>query len=159
MDYSVANAGFERFQSAMEKDVERMRDFQERMSQVRGKGEAAEGRITAEVDSENGLAVLDIDPRVLRMPVEDISTEIRAAVNAAFKDFQDKTGSLAAELYGAQGEDPEKILADPSALLAKIEELGNNFAVQLQDMARELSVQQQRAKDIAGRMTPPRDLD
>ncbi|MBA9001968.1 MULTISPECIES: YbaB/EbfC family nucleoid-associated protein [Thermomonospora] len=157
MDYSLGSASFDRFQAAMEQDAERMRGFQERMSQIRGRGEAADGRIVAEVDSEGGLTALDMDPRVLRMPLEDISAEIRKAVNAAFKDFQDQAAAMAAELYGTKDEDPEKILADPSALLSKVEELGNNFAVQLQDMVRELNAQQQRAKDIAAGMNPPRD--
>ncbi len=138
-----------------EDQMVRMRELRERMADVVGQGEAADGRITAEFRQEGGLTALDLDPRVLRLPSAELSLEIRAAVNAAAQDFQTKVTQAGGELFGG-AEDAAARLAEPKAALAQMEKLGNDFAVQMKDVLRELTTQQQRAKGAVQEIRGPR---
>jgi DNA-binding protein YbaB len=151
----LSGDAFERVLRDAENSMPKVGEMRERITAIAGKGEGADGRITAEYSSESGLSALEIDPRALRLPSDELSQEIRAAVNAAAKDFKGRLTQVSGELFGAKGEasdpnDPEAAKPlDPSAALAQVEKLGNAFAGQMKDLLRELGAQQQRAKDAA----------
>jgi DNA-binding protein YbaB len=161
-DFGLSGDEFERVLREAENSLPKVGEMRERIREIVGKGEAAGGRITAEYSSEGGLSALQIDPRALRLPSDELSQEIRAAVNAAAKDFQGQLSQVSGELFGQKGEAPdpndpkaaEQIL-DPSAALAQVEKLGDAFAGQMQGLLRELNVQQQRAKDAAEQYRKP----
>lgn len=143
-DFSLGE-GFERFQRDMEQNVGDFSKMQERIKEVVGKGEAADGRIAAEYRSDGGLTALSMDPRALRLPSEELSEEIRRAVNAASQDFQTQVRAASSDMFQMDA-DPNKAM-DPSKALASLDKIANGFAGQMKDLARELGLQQQRAKE------------
>ena len=141
----IPGQSFERFIRDAESQMSKAEELKARMAEVVGRGESADGRVIAEFQSDGGLTALDLDPRTLRLSSGELSLEIRAAVNAAASDFQQKLSQVGGELFGGTDDDARK-LADPKKALAEAEKLGNDFAVQMKDVLRELTVQQQRAK-------------
>ena len=150
----VPDRDFERALRNSEDQLSKATELKERMVEVVGRGEAADGRISAEFRSVGGLTALDLDPRVMRLSSDELSLEIRAAVNAAAKDFQTKIGQVGGELFGTS--EDAKRLTDPKTALAQAEKLGNDFATQMKDVLRELTVQQQRAKSAMEQIRDPR---
>jgi len=136
--------GIGRYQRDMEQQMGEYTKIQDAIKEAVGRGEGAEGRIVAEYRTEGGLTRLDLDPRALRLPSDQLSTEIRTAVNAAAEDFQAKVREASSAIF--KFDNPEKAL-DPSAALASLDKMANGFATQMKDLARELGLQQQRAKD------------
>jgi DNA-binding protein YbaB len=154
-DFTPGGDNFERFLRNMEQSTSEFTELQERINEVVGKGEAADGRITAEYTTKEGLSALQLDPRALRLPAEELSQEIRAAVNAAAKDFQSQVTEMSGKLFGAPG-DP-KAQVDPAEAMAKLDQIGNAFAGQMKDLVRELGIQQQRSKEAMERHRNLRD--
>lgn len=136
---------FERYQRDMQQQMGDLTKMQESIKAAVGRGEAADGRIVAEYKSEGGLSRLDLDPRALRLPAAELSDEIRTAVNAAAQDFQTKVREAGSSVF-QMPDDPQKAV-DPAKALASLDKIANGFAGQLRDLARELGVQQQRAKE------------
>lgn len=145
--------GFERFQRDMEQSMGDLNKMQERIKEAVGKGEAAEGRIRAEYKSEGGLTALDLDPRALRLPAVELSAEIRAAVNAAAEDFQRQVREASSSMF-KMPENPADAI-DVSGALASLDKISNGFAGQMKELARELGLQQQRAKEAMDRYQGP----
>ncbi|MGH3392836.1 MAG: YbaB/EbfC family nucleoid-associated protein [Actinomadura sp.] len=144
----------EGFLKNAEQNMAKAGQLKDRIAEVKGVGEAADGKIRAEFNSSDGLARLDLDPRALRLPSEELSEEIRSAVNAASKDFQFQLSQVTKSMFGLP-EDPMGLIQDPASDMAKVEtharaqaaKLGDAFAGQMKDLLRELGVQQQRAKE------------
>ena len=161
-EYSLNSGGFERFLQDAEKNMAKAGQLKDRIADVTGRGDALDGRIHAEFTSTDGLARLDLDPRVLRMPSEELSQEIRAAVNAASKDFQTQLSQVTGSMFGMPT-DPLSVMNDPVSDMAKLQEhakeqasqLGDAYAGQMKDLLRELGVQQQRAKEAMERYRGP----
>lgn len=139
-----------------ENSMSKVNEMKDRIAATVGEGEAADGRIKAEFAGEGGLRALDLDPRVMRLPSQELSEQIMAAVNAAAKDFQEKIASISGELFGGGSEAEAGRLADPKVALANVEKLGNAFAGKMQEVLRELTAQQQSAKDAMGQYRDPR---
>jgi DNA-binding protein YbaB len=157
-DIGGVGDGLERILRDAETGLPKITKMRERIGELVGKGEAADGRITAEFTSGDGVSALELDPRVLRLPVAELSNEIRAAVNAASKDFQDQLTRMSSELFGGadsaaepRGPQDAKPFQDPATALGQLEKMGDAFAGQMKDLLRELTVQQQRAKEAAER--------
>lgn len=156
-DFGFAGEGLERILRDAESGMPKLGEMRDRIGELVGKGEAADGRITAEFTSTGGLSALELDPRVLRLPAAELSQEIRAAVNAASKDYQDQLSRVSGDFFGGtapgdpRGADDAKPFQDPAAALAHLDKMGNAFAGQMKDLLRELTVQQQRAKEAAER--------
>ncbi|WP_406040839.1 YbaB/EbfC family nucleoid-associated protein [Micromonospora sp. NBC_00898] len=54
-----------------------------RLTAARGSGAAAGGLVHVELDGTGDLIALDLDPRVMRLPSEDLATAIREAFGTA----------------------------------------------------------------------------
>jgi DNA-binding protein YbaB len=158
-DFGFAGEGRERVLRDAESGMPKVGEMRDRIGDLVGKGAAAGGRITAEFTSTCGLSVLDLDPRVLLLPAAELSKEIRAAVNAASKDFQDQLTRVSGALFGdasggsaePRGPEDAKPFQDPAVALGRLEKIGDAFAGQMKDLLRELNVQRQRAREAAER--------
>jgi DNA-binding protein YbaB len=155
-DFGTDGDRLERILSAAESGMPEIGKLRERITEIVGKGEAAEGRITAEYTSEVGLSALELDPRTLRLPVAELSQAIKDAVNAAAEDFRAQVTGVGGALFASGGTtanplDPAaaRPFQDPSAALAQVEQMGNAFAGQMKDLLRELGAQQRRAQQAA----------
>jgi DNA-binding protein YbaB len=157
-DFGAVGDGLERILRDAESGMPKVGQLRERIGELVGKGEAADGRITAEFTSTGGLSALELDPRVLRLPTAELSQAIQTAVNAASKDFHEKLTRVSGELFGGdtssagpRGPQDAKPFQDPAAALSRLEKMSNPFAGQMKELLRELSVQQQRAREAAER--------
>ncbi|MBM0225875.1 MULTISPECIES: YbaB/EbfC family nucleoid-associated protein [Micromonospora] len=54
-----------------------------RFTAARGSGDAAGGLVHVELDGTGDLTALDLDPRVMRLPAEDLAAAIREAFGTA----------------------------------------------------------------------------
>ncbi|TDD80506.1 YbaB/EbfC family DNA-binding protein [Actinomadura darangshiensis] len=136
---------FERYQRDMQEQMGDFSKMQESIKAAVGRGEAADGRVIAEYKAEGGLTKLELDPRAMRLPAVELGEEIRTAVNAAAQDFQAKAREASKAMFDVP-DDPAKGM-DPSKALASLDKIANGFAGQMRDLARELGLQQQRAKE------------
>jgi DNA-binding protein YbaB len=157
-DFGGVGDGLERILRDAESGMPKVGQMRERIGELVGKGEAADGRITAEFTSVGGLSALELDPRVLRLPAAELGQEIRTAVNTAAKDFQEQLTRVSGDLFGGanssggpRGPQDAKPFQDPAAALGRLEKMGDAFAGQMKELLRELSVQQQRAREAAER--------
>jgi DNA-binding protein YbaB len=136
--------GLERFQRDVEAQMGDFGKMRESIREAVGRGEAADGQVVAEYTVEGGVSRLDLDPRAMRMGSQELAQEIRTAVNAAAADFQAKVREASVAMFNAT--DAQKAI-DPSAALASLDKMSNGFAGQMKELARELGLQQQRAKE------------
>ncbi|MEU1392655.1 MULTISPECIES: YbaB/EbfC family nucleoid-associated protein [unclassified Nonomuraea] len=74
-------------------DIRPLEELQQSLDAVRGRGEAADGRVTAEVLPTGALGGLRIDPRAMRLGADALAEAVLAAANAAGED-------LAAQMSG-----------------------------------------------------------
>jgi hypothetical protein len=88
IDEMLASARFPDFLKSRATEAGTLTD----VSEIRGEGTAADGRIRATVIAGGRLESLIADPRVMRMGSADLCQEIVLAVNAAVDERQTKTG-------------------------------------------------------------------
>ncbi|MFI7633214.1 YbaB/EbfC family nucleoid-associated protein [Nonomuraea sp. NPDC049400] len=69
-------------------DVAALERLSEEIGAVRGRGEAAEGRVVAEVTQTGALAGLTIDPRAMRLGSTELAAAILEAAAAAARDAE-----------------------------------------------------------------------
>ncbi|MEU8320915.1 YbaB/EbfC family nucleoid-associated protein [Nonomuraea sp. NPDC048881] len=74
-------------------DIRPLEELQESLDAVRGRGEAADGQVRAEVLPTGALGGLRIDPRAMRLGADALAEAVLAAANAAAED-------LAAQMTG-----------------------------------------------------------
>ena len=53
-----------------------------------GRGEAADGRVRVVAGTGGELTSVELDPRAMRMPSEELAEELKSAVNAALRDLR-----------------------------------------------------------------------
>ncbi|WP_285778748.1 YbaB/EbfC family nucleoid-associated protein [Microtetraspora sp. NBRC 13810] len=68
-------------------DTRPLLDLQESLNAVRGRGEAANGQVTAEVLPSGALGGLRIDPRALRLGADALAEAVLAAAGDATADL------------------------------------------------------------------------
>lgn len=88
-------------------EVERLRD---QMTEVRGHGEAADGRVVAETSSTGELVGLTIDPRAMRLGSDELAAAVLEAAGAAVRNategMTDLVDPFIAETIGETGRRP-----------------------------------------------------
>ncbi|MFI6455287.1 YbaB/EbfC family nucleoid-associated protein [Streptosporangium amethystogenes] len=75
-------------------EVTGLEELQKSTSEVRGRGEAAQGRVTAETSLTGALTGLTIDPRAIRLGSGELAEAILQAADEAARDAEDQVRRL-----------------------------------------------------------------
>ncbi|WP_329085904.1 YbaB/EbfC family nucleoid-associated protein [Streptosporangium sp. NBC_01469] len=75
-------------------EVTGLEELQEHISEVRGRGEAAQGRVTAEASLTGALISLTIDPRAMRLGSGELAEAILQAADGAARDAGERAREL-----------------------------------------------------------------
>ncbi|GAA2311775.1 hypothetical protein GCM10010149_73150 [Nonomuraea roseoviolacea subsp. roseoviolacea] len=84
---SFLDAEMSRFLAQFEAEIRPLEELQERVQAVRGRGEAADGLVRAEVLASGALAGLRIDPRAMRLGADALAEAVLAAASEATADL------------------------------------------------------------------------
>lgn len=84
-----------------------------KLGAARGRGTAADGLVTVEVDGTSNIVDLVIEPRAMRLPSVDLAAAVKAAFGTARTAVQEELSTAAAEHRGAP----------PDAVRATLDEL------------------------------------
>lgn len=85
-----------RLLESFQQDVAALERLSDEIAAVRGRGEAAEGRVVAEVTPAGALAGLTIDPRAMRLGSADLAEAILEAAAEAARDAERGSSDLMA---------------------------------------------------------------
>ncbi|WP_433440782.1 YbaB/EbfC family nucleoid-associated protein [Nonomuraea sp. CA-141351] len=77
-----------------QRDVAALERLGDEIATVRGRGEAAEGRVVAEVTQGGALAGLTIDPRAMRLGSAELAAAVLEAAAAAARDAEQGANDL-----------------------------------------------------------------
>ncbi|MEU0564731.1 YbaB/EbfC family nucleoid-associated protein [Nonomuraea sp. NPDC005983] len=75
-------------------EITELEQLQGRIAAIRGRGEAAQGRVTAEVSQTGALAGLTLDARAMRLGSEELAEAILQAAGEAVRDAEQQTQEL-----------------------------------------------------------------
>lgn len=104
----------------------------EEAEEIVGEGEAADGRIRAAAVVGGSLKSIELDPRAMRLPSDELGAQIVVAVNAALEDLKTKvTESAGAAL---QGFDPEALAEQMLELQDQSVRQMSQFTAGMEDM-------------------------
>src|SRR4051812_15084207 len=90
--------------------AEQIRDLQDELMALIGRGEAADGKVSVEYATGIGMQNLQLDPRAMRMASQDLAEAITSAVREAMDDLQRQTRDLTRAKLGDLG-DTDKLRA------------------------------------------------
>jgi DNA-binding protein YbaB len=82
--------------------LQAMQDLVTRLSELVGRGTAADGLVEVSVDNAGALSQVAIDPQAMRLGSAELSAHVLAAARAASLDLQTRTQALLKETYGEQ---------------------------------------------------------
>jgi DNA-binding protein YbaB len=117
----------ERIAKQADEGLRRLAGLRERLDAVRGTGTAADGQIVVGADSSGRIDSIDLNPRVMRMPSQDLAEELLRAVNAA----QDDCARQAQDLIAQTGVDTS---VDEAAFEAMERRLNDAHAAFVREM-------------------------
>ncbi|GAA4640703.1 hypothetical protein GCM10023196_107290 [Actinoallomurus vinaceus] len=100
-----ASKGMEGVRKQLTEQAERFAELREKLAEVRGRGEAAEGKVVVEVAPGGALKSVQIDPRAMKLGSEVLAEAVLEAAGKAFQDLTDQTSELMKPAFG----DPEKL--------------------------------------------------
>jgi DNA-binding protein YbaB len=119
-DFSVRDP--ESIARAQREQMSRLQDMQEKLGQLVGRAESEDGRISLSFSEPQGLHDLHLDPRVLRLPSEEIAATIERLVNEARADLKQQTAEAAQETFG-DAMNPQTLLANMPQMEAGLGEI------------------------------------
>jgi DNA-binding protein YbaB len=88
--------------------AEKIKEMQDELMALVGRGEAADGKVRVEYATGTGMRNLQLDPRAMRMASHELAEAITSAVHEAMGDLQRQTSALTKERLGELG-DTEKL--------------------------------------------------
>jgi len=84
----------ERLADELQEDVTKLVRLQERITEVRGRGEAAQGRVVAEASANGALTGLRIDPRAMRLGSDELAEAVLQAAAGAVRNAGEQLNEL-----------------------------------------------------------------
>lgn len=98
----------------------------ERLRELTGNGESADGRIKVTCTAQDPLAELHIDARAMRLGSQELASEIRTAFRAAKTDLDRQVQQVTQEIYGDEGS-PLDAVKDPAELRKSLNDMQEMF--------------------------------
>lgn len=123
--------------------LEEVRALRDRIAALVGRAESADGLVRVEYTDADGLSVLDVSPRAMRLQSAELSEAILRTVRAARADLDEQRRAATAEVMGP-GFDPSAPV-DAAALRGRIDEAAEAF--------RRTSADSQALMDLVRRVT------
>jgi DNA-binding protein YbaB len=109
-----ARGPVENLMSLITQQNARLREAQVRMGRLRGKGKAADERVTVEVDQFGALVDLKIDPRAMRMGSETLGEAILSAAEQGARDVKAQVDEMVQPLIAELAGTNQRIGAAPA---------------------------------------------
>jgi DNA-binding protein YbaB len=138
-----ANIDVDKLLSGAHERMARVQDMQERLADLLGQAEGADGRVKATYTMAGGLTDLDIDPRALRMGSKDLAAAIKSTVHEASQDLQRQVAEVMSEVFG-EADNPMKLVGDRDAAVAKVQEAQAAYDRTMQDVMGQLDAVRKR---------------
>ncbi|MGH3486394.1 MAG: YbaB/EbfC family nucleoid-associated protein [Actinopolymorphaceae bacterium] len=110
--------------AAQRQNLERAEEMERRIAEVSGSATSEDERITVTYSETNGIESITLDPRVMRMPSEDLAAAVAQVANAARMDTREQMQRVVDETIGEQGQ-PD--LAELATNAAQVEAAMNEF--------------------------------
>jgi len=125
---------------ALQQSQQRMKALstvREKMADLEGKGESADGRVRVTCTSQDPVAEIYIDPRAMRMGSQELAEAIREAARRARAHLNEQVEELTAQEFG-DTVNPLGMLRDPERLKESLAEMQNMFQKASSDTQRML---------------------
>jgi DNA-binding protein YbaB len=90
----------EEFQRAQEERLGKLAELQQKIAEATGTARSEDDRIVVTYSEGNGVEEIRFDPRVMRMPSEDLAAEVARLVNEARADARRQMQQLVSETFG-----------------------------------------------------------
>jgi DNA-binding protein YbaB len=140
---AFANIDVDKLLNGAQERISRVQEMQERLADLAGQAEAAEGRIKATYTMAGGLTGLEIDPRALRMGSKDLADTVRSTVQEAAQDLQRQIAEAMSDVFGEK-DNPMNLVGDQNAAVAKAKEAQAAYDRTMQDVMGELDAVRKR---------------
>jgi DNA-binding protein YbaB len=99
----------------------RIRELDERISELVGEGEAADGDVWVSWTANGGIGEVQIDPEAMALSPEELADAVRTAVREALADLREQVRDVTAEVMG------EDFRADPEEARRQLEQARQEF--------------------------------
>lgn len=83
-----------RLMAQFQTDIQPLEELRHTLDAVRGRGEAANGQVKAEVLPSGALAGLHINPRAMRLGADALAEAVMAAANMAATDLAEQLSGM-----------------------------------------------------------------
>lgn len=141
----------EEIMATQREQMQKTQELERQLKEITGSATSEDERITVVYSEFNGLKELKLDPRVMRMPSDDLSAEIIRLVNEAKADGQSQIESLVQETFGEDGQpDPEQLTEQTAQLHMTMDELMRDTM----QMEGDLTAIVERMRQMAGDDSP-----
>jgi DNA-binding protein YbaB len=130
--------------------MQKLAAVQEQTAGLTGRAETPDGRIKVASTAGDPLAELQIDPRAMRMPAEDLAAAIRDTVRLARRDLEERVERITSEQYGEE-DNPLNALGNTEELQRNLNDMqsmfqrtGQDAQTMLEDLQRMLGLRSDR---------------
>ncbi|RJL30026.1 YbaB/EbfC family nucleoid-associated protein [Bailinhaonella thermotolerans] len=123
-----------------------LQDATERMAKVTGSAEDERRLVYAEYSAE-GLRELEIRPKALRLPAEDLSQLVKQVLHEALADFQRNTAEVMNDVFGGSS-GPGELLRDPEAAMERLREAEATYDRAFEDVMGEFTRIRRELEDL-----------
>ena len=117
-----------------------IKQAQEEMTGIVGRGEALDGLVSIEATTADGLRALDLNPRVMRLPSTELAEGILEAIRAANDDLRAQMQDMFRRT-GAIADEREAV--DVEQLQARLQGASQRFTSSARSAAEEIAYGQQ----------------
>lgn len=108
MRHGTGDQEIGRLLEEFQKDVTQLEHLRDRITEVRGRGEAAQGRVVAEASPTGALIGLTIDARAMRLGSDELAAAVLEAAAEAARNAEAGIGELVDPFIADTGLDVDR---------------------------------------------------